>query len=104
MTKQASNKKAKVTTLWGGATVVEEIRVPQRAGDKRFASVFQLLEDEKGEFLVRIAYSTDGVNRRGPVTLRLQDVERLHGGLLKAPSLAQALGLNGGAAANGGGA
>jgi len=99
----ATNKQPKAATPWGTAAVVEEIRVPQRAGDKRFASVFQLLQDGKGEFLVRIAYSTDGVNRRGPVTLRVQDVERLHGGLQKAPSLARALGLNG-ARLNGGGA
>ena len=88
-------KTTKTTTPWGQATIVDEVRVPQRAGDKRFASVVQLLEGAQGELLVRIAYSTDGTNRRGPVTLRPQDVERLHAALGKTPTLAGALGLNG---------
>ncbi len=52
----------------------------------------------QGERLVRFAYSTDGVSRRGPVTLRARDVERLHTALEKTPELAQALGLSGGEA------
>ena len=32
----------------------------QRAGEKRFASLVQLLEDSKGERLIRFAYTTDG--------------------------------------------
>jgi hypothetical protein len=88
--------KAKTTTTpWGQASLVDEVRIQQRAGDKRFASLVQLLEGANGELLVRIAYSTDGVSRRGPVTLRAQDVERLRVALEKAPSLADALGLNG---------
>src|SRR4029078_6060219 len=56
-------------TPWGVATVVDEVSVQQRAGDKRFASVVQLLEAD-GERLVRFSYATGGVSRRGPVTLR----------------------------------
>jgi hypothetical protein len=61
---------AKASTPWGATNVVEELSVPQRAGDKRFATIVQLLADAKGEELVRFAYSTGGTTRRGPVTLR----------------------------------
>lgn len=83
----------KTATPWGAATLVEELSVPQRAGEKRFSSLVQLLEDDRGERLVRFAYSTGGVARRGPVTLRARDVERLHAALVKHPVLADALGL-----------
>ena len=73
--------------------MVEELRVAQRAGGKRFASVVQLLEGEKGERLVRFAYSTDGRSRRGPVTLRERDLERLKKALGDLPGLAEALSL-----------
>jgi hypothetical protein len=82
----------KATTAWGPATVVEELALPQRAGDKRFASHVQLLERENGELLVRFAYSTDGAARRGPVTFRARDLERLRAGLAERPRLASALG------------
>ena len=85
---------AKATTPWGPATVVEELRVEQRAGDKRFATIVQLLEAERGVELVRFAYSTDGTARRGPVTFRGRDVERLHAALAQRPRLATALGLS----------
>ena len=83
----------KAATPWGPATVVEELTVPQRSGDKRFASVVQLLEGAKGERLVRFAYSTDGTARRGPVTLRQRDVARMRTLLTQHPALAEALGL-----------
>jgi hypothetical protein len=73
--------------------VVDELRLPQRAGERRFASVVQLLEGGKGELLVRFAYTTDGIARRGPVTLRLRDLERLRAGLTEHPDLAHALAL-----------
>jgi len=79
------------TTPWGKATLVEEIRLRQQAGEKRFSSVVQLLEDARGERLVRFAYATDGVARRGPVTLRVRDVERLRDALRERPELAEAL-------------
>ena len=41
------------TTPWGAATVVDELSLQQRAGDKRFASVIQLL-DASGEQLVGV--------------------------------------------------
>jgi len=87
---------SKLTTPWGPATLVERVSLPQRAGDKRFSSVIELLESGQGERFVRFAYSTDGVARRGPVTLRARDVVRLHRALEKAPELAVALGLVGG--------
>lgn len=83
----------KVTTPWGRATVVEELHVPQRVGDRRFDSIVQLLEDEKGGELIRFAYSTGGATRRGPVTLRRRDLERLRSELETRPRLAAALGL-----------
>ena len=86
----------KAATPWGTAKVVEEVKVVQRAGEKRFASVFQLLENERGETLVRIAYSTDGTARRGPVTLRPRDLERLRAAVEGGSGLAVALGWTGG--------
>jgi hypothetical protein len=85
--------KTKASTPWGPATVVEELALPQRAGTKRFASIVQLLEGEKGEQLIRFAYATDGTARRGPVTLRTRDLERLRTALGEHPALATALGL-----------
>src|SRR5262245_13645393 len=90
-----NNARASATTPWGRATVVEEARVAQRAGDKRFASMFQLLESDRGEPLVRIAYTTGGVVRRGPVTLRARDLERLRDELNSSSALAAALGWSG---------
>lgn len=84
---------AKTATPWGPADLVEQVTVAQRAGDKRFASVVQLLETAGGERLVRFAYSTDGTNRRGPVTLRQRDIARLRTALSQHPALAEALGL-----------
>lgn len=86
----------RITTAWGKAKVVEEVTLQQRAGQKRFASLVQLLENDKGEWLVRFAYTTDGTVRRGPVTLRGADLERLRDRLSDHPSLAAALGFVGG--------
>jgi hypothetical protein len=83
---------ARAATPWGSATVVEEVTVQQRVGDKRFRSVLQLLEDDRGEPLVRIAYTTDGVARRGPVTLRPRDLTKLRAALAPGSALASALG------------
>jgi hypothetical protein len=79
-------------TPWGAAAVLEEVAVPQRAGDKRFSVVVQLL-DAQGERLVRFAYTTDGTARRGPVTMRARDLERLRAALERAPVLREVLGL-----------
>ena len=78
-------------TPWGTATLVEEASVPQRVGDKRFSVVVQLLDAPNGERLIRFAYTTDGSARRGPVTMRARDLERLRAALERAPVLAQAL-------------
>ena len=83
----------KTATPWGPADLVEELIVRQQAGDKRFASVVQLLETSGGERLVRFAYTTGGTARRGPVTLRQRDVARLRTALSQHPALADALGI-----------
>jgi hypothetical protein len=82
---------SKTATPWGPAALVEELTVKQQAGDRRFASLVQLLENDRGERLVRFAYSTGGAARRGPVTLRERDVARLHELLADRPALAEAL-------------
>jgi hypothetical protein len=78
-------------TPWGPAELLDELTLPQRAGDKRFASVVQLLVAPRGERLVRIAYSTDGTARRGPVTLRVRDLDRMRDALGEHPDLAEVL-------------
>jgi hypothetical protein len=80
-------------TPWGPAGVLEEVAVQQRAGDKRFAVVVQLLETKSGERLIRFAYTTDGSARRGPVTMRARDLEKLRASLERTPILGEALGL-----------
>jgi hypothetical protein len=95
MATRASRPKT-TATPWGAAHAVEQLTLQQRAGGKRFASLVQLLETEKGERLVRFAYTTDGSNRRGPVTLRARDLERLRAALAEHPGLSEAL-LGGGA-------
>ncbi len=92
-----TSSRPKVATPWGLALLVEELTLPQRAGEKRFSSLVQLLETDRGERLVRFAYSTGGAVRRGPVTLRTRDLERLRAALEEHPALAEALGLRGGA-------
>jgi hypothetical protein len=87
---------ADITTAWGKAMLVDEVRLRQRAGEKQFGSLIQLLEDAKGNRLVRFAYTTDGVTRRGPVTLRRADLERLRKALDEHEALAAALRFDGG--------
>ena len=81
----------KISTPFGAATLVERVALPQRAGDRRFSSLVELLETDRGDRLVRIAYSTDGTVRRGPVTVRIRDLARLREALAKTPELAEAL-------------
>jgi hypothetical protein len=90
-------RKKTSATPWGAARTLEQLTLPQRAGEKRFATVVQLLETEKGERFVRFAYTTGGVARRGPVTLRARDLERLRAALAEHPGLAAAFGFGGGA-------
>lgn len=82
---------ATVTTPWGKAETIEEVSVPQRAGEKRFMTKVELLETGAGERLVRFSYATDGASRRGPVTLRDRDLAKLGAVLERAPELRQAL-------------
>ena len=89
----ATANKRVAATPWGAASVVEEVAVPQRVGDKRFSVVVQLLETRDGERLIRYAYTTAGSARRGPVTMRARDLERLRAALERAPVLREALGL-----------
>src|SRR2546426_3578380 len=91
----SSPKPKTSATPWGAAHTVEQLTLSQRAGEKRFASIVQLLETDKGERLVRFAYTTGGVARRGPVTLRLRDLERLRAALAEHPELARAFGFGG---------
>ncbi|HEU5280221.1 MAG TPA: hypothetical protein VFU26_15130 [Gaiellaceae bacterium] len=84
-------------TPWGAARTLEQLTLPQRAGEKRFATVVQLLETDRGERFVRFAYTTGGVARRGPVTMKLRDLERLRAALAEHPGLAEAFGFGGGA-------
>lgn len=80
------------TTPWGLANVVEEVTVKQRGEDDReLSTIVQLLENERGETLVRFAYSTDDQVRRGPVTLRASDLLKLKKALAKRPRLHAAL-------------
>jgi hypothetical protein len=80
-----------IATPWGSAALVEEIEVAQSAGGKVFASHVQLLAGPGGEQLVRFTYSTGGTARRGPVTLRAEDLELLRTGLRERRGLARAL-------------
>ena len=80
-----------ITTPWGRARLIEEARVDQEAGEKRFGAFAQLLETADGCELVRFAYTADGAVRRGPVTLRPEDLAALRGLLDRAPGLAAAM-------------
>ena len=91
VTKSSAPKATTAATPWGAALLVEEAVLPQRAGDRRFSVVLQLLEAPSGERLVRFAYTTDGIARRGPVTMRARDFERLRAALERAPVLAHVL-------------
>jgi hypothetical protein len=89
---------AKKATPWGKAELLDEVVVPQRApGPRSFTTHVQLLETESGERLVRLAYATTahGWVRRGPVTMRLDDLGRLLDELAGHPELADAFRLNG---------
>jgi hypothetical protein len=96
MATNARTRRKTSATPWGAARTLEQLTLPQRAGEKRFASVVQLLETDKGERFVRFAYTTGGTPRRGPVTLRLRDLERLRAALAEHPGLAEAFGFGGG--------
>ena len=84
-------KPPSAATPWGPATLLEEASIPQRVGERRFSVVVQLLEAANGERLVRFAYTTDGSARRGPVTMRARDLERLRAALERAPVLKETL-------------
>jgi hypothetical protein len=89
----------KKATPWGKAALVDEVVVRQEAPDRAFSTHVQLLETNSGERLVRLAYATaaDGLVRRGPVTMQLDDLARLLDELAAHPELAAAFRLNGGA-------
>jgi len=95
MATEATAARARVATPWGRATLVEQVTVAQRAGDRRFSALVQLLEAASGERLVRFAYATDRTARRGPVTMRARDVVRLRAALAEQPELSEVLGLGG---------
>jgi hypothetical protein len=82
-----------VSTAFGHAEVAEQVMLKQRVSGKQFATLVQLLENDKGDWLVRFAYSTGGTARRGPVTFRGADLERLRVALRKTPRLRALLGI-----------
>lgn len=90
-----TTKPKRAATPWGDAVIVEEVQLKQKVGEKQFASIVQLLEGDRGEQLVRFSYSTDGVTRRGPVTLRARDVARLRELVGRTEALGPALGWEG---------
>ena len=92
-TAKRAPKPSTAATPWGAAALLEEAAIPQRVGEKRFSVVVQLLEASGGERLIRFAYTTDGSARRGPVTIRARDLERLRAALERAPVLREALGI-----------
>lgn len=77
-----------ITTPWGRARLIEEAHVDQTAGERRFAALPQLLETADGCELVRFAYTAGGAVRRGPVTLRSEDLAVFRGLLDRAPGFA----------------
>jgi hypothetical protein len=82
---------ATVTTPWGKASSVEEVSIPQRVGEKRFTTRVELLESTTGERLVRFSYASDGIARRGPVTLRRRDLAKLRAALGRTSELREVL-------------
>jgi hypothetical protein len=80
----------RTATPWGAAEVVEAVALRQQAGERRFSVVVELLETKGGERLVRVAYTSDGAVRRGPVTLRQREVAKLRAALTRSPGLAEA--------------
>jgi hypothetical protein len=82
----------KTATPWGQARLVEEVSLPQRTAGKHFSAIVQLLEIEGGERLLRFAYTTGGAVRRGPVTVRVRDLEKLRRSIARRPGLADVLG------------
>jgi len=92
-TRKRTTRAATAATPWGAAELLEEATLPQRVGERRFTVVVQLLEAPAGDRLIRFAYTTDGVARRGPVTIRARDLERLRAALERAPVLKETLGL-----------
>jgi|SRR5579884_32080 len=86
---------SRAATPWGRAEVLERAVMQQRVGEKRFDTLMELLKTDRGERLIRFAYSTDGSARRGPVTVRVRDLDRLRTALAKAPELEATLGLGG---------
>ena len=69
--------------------------------NSRAAFLVQILlpkETGSGEPLLRIAYTTDGIVRQGPVTLRTRDIERLREALAARPAFVDALGPKAGGA------
>ena len=91
VTAKGPTKATTAATPWGAAALLEEASIPQRVGERRFAVVVQLLEEPGGERLIRFAYTTGGTARRGPVTMRARDLERLRAALERAPVLKETL-------------
>ena len=85
--------KAKATTTWGQARVVDEVVLAQHVDERAFSSIVLLLELIESDTLVRFGYTIGDVAQRGPVTLRASDVESLRRALDEHPALAEAVGM-----------
>src|SRR5690242_12946259 len=84
-------RQRRIATPWGRAALLERVEVAQEADARSFGVVVELLAGDEGARFVRLAYTTDGTARRGPVTLRVDDVERLWSAVRERPELARAL-------------
>ena len=84
-------------TPWGPSRLVERLELRQRAGDRRFASVVELLETERGERARPLRVHDRRRRPPRPVTLRARDLERLRAQLASGRSSPRVLGLRGGA-------
>ena len=87
----------RAATPWGPAAILDEVVVEQDSGKRSFSTHVQLLETGPGERLIRLAYATGEQPsvRRGPVTLRVGDLERLKRALATHPELAAVISCDG---------
>jgi hypothetical protein len=78
-----------VTLPWGKARVIEEVCIEGSASGERFVElgVTRLTATDGDEELLRFFYRTDGATRRGPLTLRENEIDELATALSNAPEL-----------------
>ena len=74
------------STPWGPATLVERVTLPQRVGEKRFASLLELLEDRRGDRFVRVADDLSEA-QEGKRQAVFRDLRRIRPGIVSAVCL-----------------